>query len=59
MASIVTLASLYESNIGQLHLKQYPTDDKSQPDFLNISRIVTPNQILTLAREKATIHHLD
>jgi dienelactone hydrolase len=59
MASVVTLASLYEPFIGQLNLSKYPKDDKEQPDFLNISRIATPKQILDLAALRSSVKLLD
>jgi hypothetical protein len=55
MASVVALASLYEPFIGQLNLSQYPKNDKEQPDYLNISRIVTPKQILGLAAMRSMV----
>ncbi|MBC8326933.1 MAG: acetylxylan esterase [Verrucomicrobia subdivision 3 bacterium] len=59
MASVVTLASLYEPFIGRLNLSEYPKDDKVQPDYLNISRIATPKQILGLAALRSSVHLLD
>ena len=59
MASVVTLASLYEPSIGQLNLSGYPQNDKEQPDSLNVSRIVTPKQILGLAAMRAKVNLLD
>jgi hypothetical protein len=59
MASVVSLASLYEPSIGQLNLTGYPQNDKEQPDYLNISRIVTPGQILELAAVRAKVNLQD
>ena len=59
MASVVSLASLYEPSIGQLNLTQYPKNDKEQPDYLNISRIVTPSQILDLAAMRTKVNLQD
>ena len=59
MSSVVTLAALYEPFIGQLNISQYPQNDKEQPDYLNISRIVTPKQILGLAAMRAKVKLLD
>ena len=59
MASVVTLASLYEPSIGQLNLSGYPQNDKEQPAYLNVSRIVTPKQILGLAAMRAKVNLLD
>ena len=54
-ASHVALAALYEKGIHQIHLTNYPKDDKAQPDYLNISRIVTPKGVLELARKKVKV----
>jgi hypothetical protein len=59
MASVVSLASLYEPSIGQLNLTGYPQNDKEQPDYLNISRIVTPGQILELASVRTKVNLQD
>jgi dienelactone hydrolase len=59
MASVVSLASLYESSIKQLNLTEYPQNDKDQPDYLNISRIVTPKQILGLAALRSKVNLQD
>ena len=56
MASVVSLASLYEASINQLNLTEYPQNDKEQPDYLNISRIVTPKQILGLAALRSKVN---
>ena len=58
-ASHVALASLYEKGITQINLSNYPQNDKEQPDYLNISRIVTPKQILGLAAMRAKVNLLD
>jgi hypothetical protein len=59
MSSVVSLASLYEPAIGQLNLTEYPQNDKEQPDYLNISRIVTPKQILDLAAMRSKVNLQD
>jgi hypothetical protein len=59
MASVVSLASLYEASINQLNLTEYPQNDKEQPDYLNISRIVTPKQILGLAALRSKVNLQD
>ena len=56
MASVVSLASLYEASIKQLNLTEYPQIDKEQPDYLNISRIVTPKKILGLAALRSKVN---
>ena len=57
-SSLVSLASLFEE-ISEVHIKGYPKNDKDQPDYLNISRIATPGQILDLVREKSKVNVLD
>ena len=59
MASVVCLASLYEPSIDQLNLTKYPQNDKVQPDYLNISRIATPGQILDLAALRLKVNLQD
>ena len=55
-SSHVALAALYEKGICQVNLANYPKDDKAQPDYLNISRIVTPADVLNLARLKVKVN---
>jgi len=57
-ASLVSLASLFEE-ISTVHVKGYPENDKVQPDYLNISRIATPSQILDLVRKRSRVNVLD
>ena len=57
-SSLVSLAALFEE-ISTVHIKSYPKNDKEQPDYLNISRIVTPTQILDLVRERCRVNILD
>jgi len=59
MASVVSLASLYGPTVGKLNLTNYPKNDKEQPDYLNISRIVTPGQILGLAALRTKVNLQD
>ena len=54
-ASLVTLASLFEKDISKLNLSDYPATDQEQPDFLNISRFITPTQLLDLAKRKTQV----
>ena len=49
-ASLVTVAALFEDGIRKINLRDYPANDKDQPDYLNISRFATPAQLLDLAR---------
>ena len=55
-ASHVALVALYEKGIQKINLTKYPKDDKAQPDYLNISRIVSPNDILRLARKNVRVN---
>ena len=55
-ASLVSLAALYEK-VETVSVKNYPKDDKAQPDYLNISRIVTPAQVLDLVRQRSRLNH--
>ena len=55
-ASLVSLASLYEK-VETVSVLNYPKDDKTQPDYLNISRIVTPAQVLDLVRQRSKLNH--
>ena len=57
-SSQVALAALYEK-IAAVHVKGYPENDKEQPDYLNISRIATPAQILELTRQRSRVNVLD
>ena len=57
-SSLVALAALYEQ-IATVHVMGYPENDKVQPDYLNISRIVTPSQILELTRQRSRVNVLD
>ena len=55
MANNVLLASLFAKNVKQLHLSKLATADKSAPDYLNISRIVTWPDLIKMARAKTTV----
>ena len=59
MASIIALAALYEPKIAQINVRRYSKNDKEQPDYLNISRLVTPTQILKLVEQRAKVNLLD
>ena len=54
-ASLVTVAALFEDEIRTIHLHNYPAADKEQPDYLNISRFATPNQLLDLAKQRTEV----
>ncbi len=57
-ASLVTVAALFEKDIRAIHLRDYPTTDKEQPDYLNISRFATPRQLLDLAKRHTQVRLL-
>ena len=57
-SSQVALAALFEQ-IATVHVKGYPENDKVQPDYLNISRVATPAQILELTRQRSQVNVLD
>ncbi|MCH2593941.1 MAG: prolyl oligopeptidase family serine peptidase [Pedosphaera sp.] len=54
-ASLITLATLFERDIHKIHLGDYPSTDKEQPDYLNISRFTTPLQLINLAQRKTEV----
>ena len=54
-ASLVTVAALFENGIRKINLRDYPTTDKEQPDYLNISRFATPSQLLDLAKRRTQV----
>ena len=58
-ASLITLASLFEKKISRLNISGYPTTDREQPDFLNISRFVTTTQLLDIAKHKTEVRTFD
>ena len=55
MTEVVTFATLFESGISSLTLTQAPRTDKEAPDFLNWSRVITPQQLLTLAQARCRV----
>ena len=57
-SSQVALAALYEE-ISTVHVKGYPKDDKAQPDYLNISRLATPAQVLEWVGQRTKVNVLD
>ena len=56
MTEVATFATLFEPGIVSLTLASPPRGDKEAPDFLNWSRIVTPQQLLTLAQERTKVN---
>ena len=54
-ASLVTVAALFEDGIRKINLRDYPANDKDQPDYLNISRFATPAQLLDLAKRRTQV----
>lgn len=55
MTEIASFAVLFGSPIESLSLAFAPRNDKVAPDFLNWSRLVTPNQLLELAKAKTKV----
>ena len=55
MTEVATFATVFEPDISSLILTQPPRPDKEAPDFLNWSRLVTPRQLLALARGQLPI----
>ena len=55
MTEIATFAAIFEPGIASLTLAQRPRSDKDAPDFLNWSRIVTPQQLLSLAEQRCQV----
>ena len=55
MTEVATFATLFEPGIATLTLGQAPRSDKQAPDFLNWSRIVTPQQLLRLAEVQCKV----
>jgi dienelactone hydrolase len=55
MAEVATFAAVFEPNVSSLTLPHEPRTDKEAPDFLNWSRIVTPQQLLALAQERCKV----
>ena len=53
--SLVTVAALFEDGIHKINLRDYPANDKDQPDYLNISRFATPAQLLDLAKRRTQV----
>ncbi len=54
-SSQTALAALFTEGVATVHLQDYPATDKEQPDYLNISRIVTPAQVLELVRRRTKV----
>lgn len=55
MTEVATFASIFEPGIASLTLAQAPRTDKEAPDFLNWSRILTPQQLLSLAQARCKV----
>ena len=51
----MVLAALFEDGIRKINLRDYPANDKDQPDYLNISRFATPAQLLDLAKRRTQV----
>ena len=58
-ASLVTISSIFHKGIDKINLLNYPTTDREQPDYLNISRFATPLQLLDLARHNTQVEFVE
>jgi dienelactone hydrolase len=56
MTEVATFAAIFEPGIASLTLTQAPRTDKEAPDFLNWSRVVTPQQLLSLAQSRCKVN---
>ena len=48
-------APFLADGIRKINLRDYPANDKGQPDYLNISRFATPAQLLDLAKRRTQV----
>ncbi len=55
MTEVATFAAVFEPGVSSLTLAQAPRGDQVAPDFLNWSRILTPRQLLQLARDRCQV----
>lgn len=55
MTEVACFAVIFEPEVKALHLVSPPRGDKEAPDFLNWSRLLTPQQLLELTRQKCTV----
>jgi hypothetical protein len=55
MTEVASFATLFEPGIESLHLVEPPRGDKEAPDFLNWSRVITPNQLSMLAQDRCKV----
>jgi hypothetical protein len=56
MSEVGTFAVLFAPEVASVTLANEPRPDKEAPDFLNWSRIVTPQQLLALARQRVMVN---
>jgi hypothetical protein len=49
------MASLFEPGIQELRLSGLPENDKEWPDYLNVWRVTTPEQLLSLAGKRSKL----
>jgi hypothetical protein len=56
MTEVAAFASLFEPDVASLTLANEPRPDKEAPDFINWSRIITPHQLLSLARNRFAVN---
>ncbi|MDZ4849530.1 MAG: prolyl oligopeptidase family serine peptidase, partial [Pirellulaceae bacterium] len=55
MTEVAAFATLLGNKVDSVSLAGPPRQDKESPDFLNWSRIVTPNQLLELIQSKTVV----
>lgn len=55
MANNAILASLFARDVKQLHLSNLETDDKKAPDYLNLSRVISWPDLITLAKQRTDV----
>ncbi len=56
MTEVTAFAAIFEPGVESLTLAHAPRADKEAPDFLNWSRIVTPQQLLILAQDRCKVN---
>jgi hypothetical protein len=55
MTEVAAFAVLFEPGVVSLRIPEEPRGDHEAPDFLNWSRVVTPRQLLALARSRCEV----
>jgi dienelactone hydrolase len=55
LTEVAVFAALFCRPLGGLHLQKAPRSEKEAPDFLSWSRLITPTQLLELARQRSPV----